>query len=112
MADLFQLAPSLGGLHDARLVKFTWHSEMRRLEIFIDDLYSNFEGLPEYQGPKAAVIVFDGVERLAVEIDFGGAGLMVYDCTVNRSTVGYTTQFSFSPSGRVTIDSKAASVDG
>jgi len=56
----------LGGLHDARIERVLWLPENKCLEISVDDINSNFEGLPEYKGCQPSTISLEEV----VEINF------------------------------------------
>lgn len=99
-----RLVESLGGLHDATLLKLLWRADEKCVEIEIDDLHANFNGLPEYQGPTKATFVFSQVTRLTVDANLTESGLMLYDWTFEKSgTPDYACEISFSPSGRVSI---------
>jgi hypothetical protein len=58
----------LGLLHDCTITLFTLKPEARSIEFEIKDLYFNFEGLPEYGGPKPGRIVLEGIECVEIEI--------------------------------------------
>lgn len=95
---------SLGGLHDAALRRLQWSGDERRLEIDVDDLYSNFLGLPEYLGPKRAGFVFYEVRSLGIEVDLTERGLTLYDWTFQVDAAsGHCCEISFSPGGRVIV---------
>jgi hypothetical protein len=102
--NIYQLIRSLGGLHDATLLKLLWCAAEKRLEIEIDDLHANFSGLPEYKGPTDAIFIFSNVSRFNIEADLTGKGLMLYDWIFEKSdATNHMCQISFSPSGRMTI---------
>lgn len=104
MENIPQFIESLGGLHDAALLKLVWRAAEKRMEIEIDDLHANFGGLPEYQGPTKATFVFSDVTRLNVEADLTESGLMLYDWKFEKSDApNFACEITFSPSGRVLI---------
>ena len=106
--DIAQVIEALGGLHDARLSGLRWDAAKRRLEVDIDDIYSNSEGLPGYQGPKAGTLAFHAVTRFDVDVPLGGPGLLVFDCTVRGGTAGsWETELAFSPGGRILVESES-----
>lgn len=74
---------SFGNLHDARINGFHWLPEEKRLHISIDDLNSNFEGLPEYEGPKPGMIILEGVSEIEAGICPTGDSLNIYDFTAD-----------------------------
>lgn len=58
----------LGNLHDALIPQLRWDVLEKRVVLFVDDIYANFEGLPEYPGLHPARIICDGVFRIEVDI--------------------------------------------
>lgn len=98
---------STGDLHDSELLSFLWSHKKCMLEIAVDDLYSNFEGLSDYKGFYRGRFVFTGVSSLTVEVDFSELGLMVYNWSVIGSDHGETEhELSFSPGGRISFKCK------
>ena len=59
----------LGGLHDADIGRITWNAEARSIEIEIDDLSANFDGLPGYSDKRPVVLKFNGLEELELRCD-------------------------------------------
>ena len=95
---------SLGGVHDARLLGVTWLAADSSLTITIDDLFANFNGLPEYRGPQRAAFVFSEVTSIKLELDVCEPGLSLYDWTFPNSIDGeHGAVLSFSPAGRILI---------
>ena len=70
MSNLGEFLSRLGNLHDCTVTLFEWRPDDRRVTFAIEDLYFNFEGLPEYRGPLSGRIVLEEVQR--VDIDLGG----------------------------------------
>jgi len=58
IADPADFFARLGGLHDCTILAATFEVAGQRLVLSIDDLNWNFEGLPEYPGPRPAKLVF------------------------------------------------------
>jgi hypothetical protein len=103
--NISELIASLGGLHDATLLNLRWHPGENRLEVEIDDLYANFDGRPEYQGPAKGTFVFSEVVRFDVEVNLTQSGLMLYDWKFGKSGVAnYACDISFSPGGKMSIE--------
>src|SRR5574340_28497 len=57
----------LGALHDAVVKSFSWRPGSQVLEVDFEDIYQNFEGLPEYPGAQAGTVVLHGVTHLTVD---------------------------------------------
>lgn len=72
----------LGNLHDARIESIFWLPEERRLSISIDDMNSNFEGLPEYKGCQRGTVVIEGVIELDIGIDPVDDHINIHEFTV------------------------------
>jgi hypothetical protein len=93
----------VGGLHDAVLIRLDWMAGQRRLELEVEDLYSNFEGLPNDPGRCPGTIALVGVARLRLDLEPTERGLMVYDVSLVRSESGHMdVTITFSPAGRIT----------
>lgn len=102
MESIVQFIESLGGLHDAALLELFWCPATRSLEIEIDDIYSVFEGLPEYQGPTKARFVFSGVSKLNLGVDLVDSPYF-YDWIFTKA--GTTNcDLLFWPSGKITVE--------
>lgn len=96
---------SVGGLHDAILDRLTWIPGQRRLELAIQDLYSNFEDLPDDPGRCPAVLALVDVTSLRFDVSLTIKGLMMYEVTVARSERGLLNMtIAFSPSGKISLD--------
>lgn len=105
MEDINDLIKSLGSLHDSVLRKLVWRPADNSLDLEMDDLYANFFGLPEYQGPKKGVFIFSEVAHFEVQINLTVTGLMVYDWRLAKSDAGkYKSEILFSPAGRMIIE--------
>lgn len=103
--DIVQFIKSLGGLHDSVVSNVVWSPQNHHLEIEIENIYSNFEGLPEYSGPAGATFVFFQVTDVIMEVDFTVIGLMIYDWEFQTNGVpNYKSRINFSPSGKTTIE--------
>jgi hypothetical protein len=99
------LVESLGGLHDAMVLRFVWQRDEKRLEIDIDDLHANFAGLSGYQGPVATRVVLTDVARAALEVNLAEEGLMIYSWDFKEAAPpGFVCEISFSPGGRVIVE--------
>jgi hypothetical protein len=102
----------LGYLHDARIEKITW-TITDSLSIEIDDLNSNFLGLPEYTGIVPATLVFEEISKcvLAIDMYHNDGSLDIYELLVKaNSTYGFDIFAKFSPSGNMEITCKLITV--
>lgn len=109
MIIIHDLIRSLGGLHDAVLVMFSWRPIEEKLEIEINDMYANFYGLPEYVGPKRISFVFSGVKYLDIQMNMSTPGLRVYEWTSRFMDDGcQQAVIAFSPAGKVVVNYRHA----
>lgn len=58
-----------GDLRDVRVNAITLDIEEQLLCLLVDDLYSSFEGTPDYPGERPCAIIFIGVSALRIEGD-------------------------------------------
>lgn len=100
-----QFIKSLGGLHDATLTNLHWYLEDKRLEFGIEDIYSNFHGLPNYPGATKGKFIFSDVKKLIVEVKLSEVGLIVFDWTVTKDmSDNFCSEIRFSPGGLVVVE--------
>lgn len=69
MKDFARWVNSLGTLHDVWIDRMTWRCEQRVLEFHLDDIHSNFLGLPEYPGCEPGTLVFSGVSEVSLHVE-------------------------------------------
>ena len=99
------LIKSVGGLHDATMLRLVWQAGENRLEIDIDDLHANFEGLSDYKGPVATRFIFTDVARAALEMNLAEEGLMIYSWDFKEAAArGFACEILFSPGGRAIVE--------
>lgn len=89
----------LGGLHDARIIAFSWSSEEKVLRIGIDDLNSNFLDLPEYQGLRPVEIAFISVTYLDCDMQISRENFSIYDMEIRPKEGFLSVDISCAPSG-------------
>jgi hypothetical protein len=65
-ADI-ELLRRLGSLRGATIEEVVWRKADRSLRLRIVDMFSNAEGLPEYQGPAPGAVTFSGIDGVTVE---------------------------------------------
>ena|SRR2546423_1121530 len=58
----------LGNLHDAYVNEFQWSPFKREMAIAINDLYSNFVDLPEYDRLQPVRLILSGVSRVQIDV--------------------------------------------
>ena len=105
MDTLHAFLKRLGGLHDAIVVGIIVKPELKTIELHVDDIYSNFQGMPQYPGAKAGVIAFEGVETLKVELDMQEKHLNIDEFVVSddNSNNKKRASISFWPSGKIAL---------
>jgi hypothetical protein len=109
MIGFRQFLERFGALHDCGVTRVDWKIEDKRFEIEIDDIWSNFEGLPEYQGPQAGRIGLEGVTNVHMDIDDIQGPLKIYDLSVSTDVKGLPKLFAtFWPSGRIEVVFRSA----
>ena len=70
LQDPIKSIAEYGGFHDAKVVSIDWNESEARLVVRLDDLNSNFLGLPEYKGKQPGGIAFDTVSQIAFNLEF------------------------------------------
>lgn len=109
MKELKLFLERMGGLHDAVVRQLTWKPEARTLRFEIEDLCSNFEGLPEYPGAVSGSIELQGVERIGFDIKTDEKRLNIHEFLVEvESADEYQASISFWPTGRITASYRVA----
>lgn len=104
MITLKEFLESMGGLHDAVVAELVWRPEGKLLRLEIQDICSNFEGLPEYPGATPAVIELRNVAQVHFDIDTAEQRLNIHDFNVEIDNAGsYRSLISFWPAGRITV---------
>lgn len=92
----------LGELHDARVLNFLWCDQTVR--IGVDDLYSAFDGLPEYPTRQGASLIFEEVQHLRLDLECnGGLAIFGIDASLDEATALILVRIDLSPGGRVEL---------
>jgi hypothetical protein len=103
MTDLKSFLERMGGLHDAVVLQLVWEPGARMLRLEIEDLCSNFEGLPEYPGAVPGSIELHEIERIEFDIETTEKRLNIYEFLVEaEGTDKYRASILFWPAGRIT----------
>ena len=68
IASISGFLAGLGHLHDARITELRYSPNENELTLYLDDLYSNFIGLPEYPGETPACLAASGILALNVDL--------------------------------------------
>jgi hypothetical protein len=98
---------SLGGLHDAEIISLSWTPGQAEIRMSVDDINSNFDGLPEYEGLVPGVFVFSGVTDVGWAVDRPDPRMKIYDWDVVPITGGTRSEIKISPSGQLIIQCAA-----
>jgi hypothetical protein len=103
----------LGGLHDARIAALEWNRPRSAVSILVDDIHSNFLGLPEYQGLRPAKLCLREVGQLELSVEIGTEQLAIYEVEVSGIADDGTCQVLIrcSPGGLVRCRCKEILVD-
>ena len=106
----------LGNLHDAKILRLEWNPAERKVVLTLDDLYSNFVGLPEHTGRQPVCLVMSGVSRLEIDATPDKFPLRIVDFEIDEATAGTEMHVvvNLGPSGlmRATFDSIAGHAAG
>jgi hypothetical protein len=95
----------LGNLHDCTVTLIEWRPDQRAMGFEIEDLYWNFEGLPEYPGPLAGRIVLEGVEHVAMAFRGIEGPLRVGDFLAEeQGEARLAVAITFWPSGKIEVN--------
>ncbi|GLR87687.1 hypothetical protein [Bradyrhizobium iriomotense] len=104
MTDFSHFLFKLGNLHDCTITLLEWRTEQEIFGFEIEDLYFNFEGLPEYPGPLAGRLVLEGVQRVAIDINDLQRPLRIDDFTVEAvDSSAAAASITLQPSGTIKI---------
>jgi hypothetical protein len=94
----------LGGLHDARVLQFTFDATQRVLRMEIDDIFSNFEGLPEYTEPRPGKIVLHQISDVTISLQSNTGPLNIYEFSiVPDESKGGSVSLKFWPQGTIQL---------
>ncbi len=91
----------LGGLHDARIEKFSWRKQKKQFLLMVDDLNSCFFELPEYQGLRPAELIFSGVHSLRHEFQISSESFSIFGIEIIDSNEDIHVQIKCSPGGLI-----------
>jgi hypothetical protein len=72
MKNFYDFLRRAGGMHDATVTCITWLPNERRIEFCFEDIYWNFEGLPEYPVAQSGTITLNGVSYLDIDLETDG----------------------------------------
>ena len=105
MSEFARFLRDLGGLHDARVTAFSFDLTERSFSVDVDDIYSNFEGLPEYKGRKPARIKLMEISRLKISFDARNEEFNIDDFSVFKiNEIQEAASILFWPEGKITMD--------
>lgn len=109
MKELKSFLEQMGGLHDAVVRELAWKPEAKTLRLEIEDLCSNFEGLPEYPGPISGAVELHGVDQISFDIDTSEKRLNIHEFLVETHSAGKCqASISFWPTGQITASYRDA----
>jgi hypothetical protein len=92
----------MGGLHDSDLTKIAIDLDKATATFYIDDLYANFLGFPEYPGPVSGEIIFDGLKSIETNLSLIGQ-LKIYE-TIPHEEKTNAVVFKISPHGSIAVE--------
>jgi len=93
MTDIIAFVEALGSLHDCTITAVCWEPDARRFSLNIEDIYWNFEGLPEYPGACPGVFTFSEIS--AVSLDVSQSAQRISEFNIRREDQGYVSEITF-----------------
>ncbi len=99
MKDFYDFLQKMGGMHDSIVACLTWLPSEKKIEFRFEDMYSNFDGFPEYPGPQSGAIALHGVSDLSIALESDGP-LRVFEFMPDEDESDVVL-VTFSPSGRI-----------
>jgi hypothetical protein len=99
MKDFHEFLHKMGGMHDSIVAALYWFPGEKMLEFHFQDIYSNFEGLPEYPGLQPGVITLYGVSYLSISLETYGH-LSVFELLPDKHEPNILLA-TFSPNGKI-----------
>jgi hypothetical protein len=104
---------SLGNLHDCRVAEISWRPKDRQLRFLVEDMNSNFAGLPEYPGREPRAIAMVGLKKIEIDLAFDEATLNIYELEVthNPSHDHQDVVLKFWPSGTLHLTCEFIALD-
>ena len=79
---------ALGNLHDAKISLMEWNPIRKQATITVNDLYSNFYGLPEYPGQTPVCLTAFDVSALEMKIMTDRFPVRIQDFEVDELSSG------------------------
>jgi hypothetical protein len=105
LTDFGTFLNDFGDLHDCTVTQFAWNGAKRTATFEIEDVWWNFEGLPEYGGPIPGTIVLEDVQKIEVEFREGGEFLIISEFTlVPHDSDSSTATVWFRGNGKIVAD--------
>ena len=98
-----------GGAHNAGITGYAWDPEARKLQIRLDDLDSDFVGIPGYAGERPVELVFDGVSGLKSDRD-DFRDLVVHDLEITPERRRFILHLSCEPNGYISCSCHAVTM--
>ena len=74
----------LGDLHDARIQRLEWGPKQKQFEITVNDIYSNFVGLPDYKGCQPKKLLFDNIRDINMSVSGAEDSLNIYEFVITK----------------------------
>ncbi len=101
---------NLGGLHDARIEGVNWSLSNKKIIVSIDDINSNFEGLPNYKGLVSANILFNHVHEFKLNFSLEEHYLSIYDLEIVSNNLDIIVNLKCWPEGVLQVRCKSIGV--
>ncbi|MEM7173268.1 MAG: hypothetical protein AAF530_24105 [Pseudomonadota bacterium] len=89
----------LGGIHDAQIESIKWDVHCNCLAIKVDDLNSNFLGLPEYEGCRPVNVQFSDVPNCNIDVQSFDKDTSIFDIDIENIGPGFSVHIRLSPGG-------------
>ncbi len=99
MKDFYDFLLRMGGMHDSVVECLMWLPSEKKIEFHFEDMYTNFEGLPEYPGRQPGAIALLGVSAIIISIETDEP-LRVFEFLPDENEADVVL-VTFSPSGKI-----------
>lgn len=103
MRDLQEFLDILGELHDVKLTAVAWSPDDGVLRLHLEDIFANYEGLPEYPGCVSGALIVRNPATLMLDFPETVEGLRIYAAHAELVGDNRKLEFNISPTGKLVV---------
>jgi hypothetical protein len=111
MINLEELLEESGDLHDAVVLGVHLDLTNKSIQLDIDDLNVNYEGLPEYKGRMSGNVQLSGLNNISLEFEVALKTHNIFNFLIVKSDQEVQFEINFWPSGYIKGSYKHAKVE-